>query len=131
MIFILVHFTKAPSDDRSIFIRSQPLKKDLSILDIPVMEDIELSYWMKKHGKVILLRESVVTSTEVFVQNGFLRQIWKIEYEEDGYRFFLFRGGPVSTSETIDAWQTTLSEKQEYLYNSLNECTFTIEAYSS
>jgi hypothetical protein len=59
------------------------------------------------------------------------RTEWKIEYEGDGYRFFLFRGGPVSISETSDAWQTTLSEKQSYLYNSLNECIFTIEAYNS
>lgn len=59
------------------------------------------------------------------------RTEWKIEYEEDGYRFFLFRGDPVSISETSDAWQTTLSEKQNYLYNSLNECIFTIEAYNS
>jgi len=59
------------------------------------------------------------------------RAEWNTEYDEDGLRFYLFRGTPVATSETSNAWQTTLSEKQEYLYNSLNECTFTIEAYNS
>ena len=59
------------------------------------------------------------------------RTEWKTEYEEEGSRFFLFRGDPVSISETSDAWQTTLLEKQNYLYNSLNECIFTIEAYNS
>lgn len=57
---------------------------------------------------------------------------WNLEYDEGGLRFYLFRGAPVSISEKNNAWQTTLAEKQEYLYTQLTEdCTFVIEAYNS
>jgi len=59
------------------------------------------------------------------------RAEYQEEYDKDGMRFYLFRGKPVSISDTNDAWQTTLEEKQNYLLNSLSECTFTIEAYNS
>jgi hypothetical protein len=78
IITILIKFRKILSGDRAIFLRSQPFKKDAQILDVPIMEDIILSNWMRKHGKVILLKESVVTSADAFVKNGLLRQTWKI-----------------------------------------------------
>ena len=78
IVTILLHLTKVLSGDRAVFVRLQILQKDLSILEIPIMEDIELSYWMKKQGKSILLKESVITSADAFVQNGLLHQTWKI-----------------------------------------------------
>ena len=78
IVTILVPLTKVLSGDRAVFVRLQPLQKDLSFLEIPIMEDAKLSYWMKKNGKSILLKESVVTSADAFVKNGFLHQTWKI-----------------------------------------------------
>lgn len=78
IITIFVHLTKALSGDRAMFVRFKPLQKDLSILEVPIMEDAELSNWMKKQGKIILLKESVVTSADAFVQNGLIHHTWKI-----------------------------------------------------
>lgn len=78
LIKILVRMTKVLSGDRAIFIRFEQLKKDLSFLEIPIMEDIALSFWMKKHGKVVLLKQSVITSADAFTRNGFICQSWKI-----------------------------------------------------
>jgi cellulose synthase/poly-beta-1,6-N-acetylglucosamine synthase-like glycosyltransferase len=78
IITMLVRLRKIFSGDRAIFLRSQPFKNDMPNLEVPIMEDIKLSYWMKKHGKVILLKDSVVTSSDAFVKNGLIRQTWKI-----------------------------------------------------
>jgi glycosyltransferase involved in cell wall biosynthesis len=78
MVTIIVRLTKVLTGDRAVFLRFQPFQNDLSILEMPIMEDIELSYWMKKHGKVILLRDAVVTSADAFVRHGLLRQTWRI-----------------------------------------------------
>ncbi len=78
MIAFIVKFRKILSGDRAIFLRFQPFKKYLQILDVPIMEDIKLSQWMRTHGKVIILKESVVTSADAFIKNGFLHQSWKI-----------------------------------------------------
>jgi hypothetical protein len=40
--------TKMMSGDRAIFVRSSLIKKNISILQIPIMEDMELSNLMKK-----------------------------------------------------------------------------------
>jgi len=56
---------------------------------------------------------------------------WKKEYE-NGTRFYLFRGDPVSIGSHSDSWKTLLSEKQNDLYTDFTkECIFTIEAYNS
>lgn len=75
---ILIKSRRILSGDRAIFLRTEVFQKDTPDLEVPIMEDIRLSYWMKKHGKVILLKESVVTSSEAFVKNGVLRHTWKI-----------------------------------------------------
>lgn len=78
IVMSISRIRKTLSGDRAIFLRFEPLKKNLSILEMPIMEDLELSYWMRKHGKIILLKESVITSADKFVKNGLLRQTWKI-----------------------------------------------------
>lgn len=59
------------------------------------------------------------------------RAEWKKEYE-NGTRFYLFRGDPISIGNHSDSWKTMLSEKQNDYYNELSEeCVFTIKAYNS
>lgn len=77
-ITFMVLLTRILSGDRAIFVRRKPLIKDLSILETPIMEDIELSFWLKKHGKVKLLKDKVITSADAFVTNGFICQSYKI-----------------------------------------------------
>jgi glycosyltransferase involved in cell wall biosynthesis len=87
LITFLVHLTKVLSGDRAIFVRAQPLQNELSILELPLFEDIELSFWMKKHGKVRLLKDHVITSADAFIQHGMICQSWKIFKSLAWYKF--------------------------------------------
>ena len=69
--------SKIMSGDRAIFVRSYLIKNNLSIIEIPIMEDIELSYLMKKNGKIVILDDYVITSADAFIKNGALRQTIK------------------------------------------------------
>jgi len=64
--------------DRSIFIRSQILKDQAELINVPIMEDVRLSRLMKKRGKVVLLKEKVITSSESFFKHGLLRHTFRI-----------------------------------------------------
>ena len=75
---LMSRIRKILSGDRAVFLRLAPLKRDLSILEIPIMEDLELNHWMKKQGKIILLNDTVVTSADKFEKNGIIRQTWNI-----------------------------------------------------
>lgn len=70
--------TKMMFGDRAIFVRSNLIKKNISILQIPIMEDLELSNLMRKNGNVIIIDKNVITSADAFVNNGFLHQTIKI-----------------------------------------------------
>ncbi|MHA1577078.1 MAG: glycosyltransferase, partial [Candidatus Thorarchaeota archaeon] len=61
--------------DRAMFIRTQILKQCLSVLDVPLFEDLRLAQCMHKHGKVVLLKKKVETSAKSFRKLGFLRYI--------------------------------------------------------
>lgn len=75
---LLIRFIKSFSGDRAMFIRGSFIKKNLSVLQVPIMEDAELSKLMAKKGDVVLLKEKVVTSATSFIENGYLKQTWRI-----------------------------------------------------
>jgi glycosyltransferase involved in cell wall biosynthesis len=61
--------------DRALFIRSKLLMNNLSIIEVPIMEDVRLSRWMNKIGKkVVILKEKVTTDSSAFFEYGFLRK---------------------------------------------------------
>jgi len=60
--------------DRAIFIRSKFLKNNLSVIEVPIMEDVRLSRWMNKIGRVVVLKEKVTTNSSTFFEFGFLRK---------------------------------------------------------
>jgi hypothetical protein len=74
----LYHKTGILSGDRAIFIRTVPIQQNIHILNIPIFEDAELSRWMKNLGKVVLLKESVITSADAFRSHGMIRQTLRI-----------------------------------------------------
>jgi cellulose synthase/poly-beta-1,6-N-acetylglucosamine synthase-like glycosyltransferase len=82
--FFLKFFTfryrksKIMTGDRAIFVRSFLIKTNLSTIEIPIMEDIELSYLMKKNGKIVILNDYVKTSADSFIKKGPLRHIIKV-----------------------------------------------------
>ena len=69
---------KLLTGDRAQFVRSSLIKNNISILEIPIMEDLELSFLIKKNGDVIILKYNVITSADAFVKNGVFRQLIRI-----------------------------------------------------
>lgn len=78
IINVLFHITGVLSGDRAMFVRTMPLKENLQLLDTPIYEDAELSYWMKENGKVIILKDMIKTSSDAFYSRGMIQQTWRI-----------------------------------------------------
>jgi hypothetical protein len=64
--------------DRALFVRSSFIKQHLPEFAIPMMEDVRLTMMMKKQGRVVLLKERVVTSAATFLKYGLLRNTLRI-----------------------------------------------------
>lgn len=64
--------------DHAIFVRSKFLKNNLSVIEVPIMEDVRLSRLMNKKGRVVLLKEKVTTSFSTFLQFGWVRNSLRI-----------------------------------------------------
>ncbi len=59
--------------DRALFVRRAVLKEDPAIIDVPIMEDVRLSHFMKSRGKTRLMKEKVITSSSAFFDKGILK----------------------------------------------------------
>ncbi|MFX1521631.1 MAG: glycosyltransferase [Promethearchaeota archaeon] len=64
--------------DRTIFIRSKFIKDNLSVLEVPIMEDVRLSRWMNTKGRVVVLKENVTTSFSAFLKFGWVHHSLRI-----------------------------------------------------
>ena len=64
--------------DHAIFIRSKFLEGALQVMNVPIMEDIRLSSYMKKKGKIVMLKERVITSSKAFKKHGLLGNTFRI-----------------------------------------------------
>jgi hypothetical protein len=64
--------------DRALFVRSSFMKQHLPEFAIPMMEDVRLTAMMRKQGKVMLLKEKVVTSAATFRKYGLLHNTLRI-----------------------------------------------------
>ena len=64
--------------DRAMFIRSELLRNQEQLIDLPIMEDVELSRIIRKHGKAILLEDKVQTAASTFERNGPIRNTLRI-----------------------------------------------------
>ena len=65
--------------DRGLFARADLIKNNLPVLEVPIMEDVQLSHLLKKNGFSVL-NKYIVTSSEAFIKNGSFRQILKIYF---------------------------------------------------
>lgn len=80
LIFMSDLFTRLSGEvwgDRAIFARREALEGCLAAMDVPLLEDVRLSKCMRGRGKVIVLKEKVVTSAEGFMTQGRVRHAWK------------------------------------------------------
>ncbi len=74
----LAHLTGEIWGDRGVFMRSETAQKCLSAIDVPILEDVRLSKCLNRLGKVILLKEKTVTSSEAFRKKGMIRHLLSI-----------------------------------------------------
>ena len=58
--------------DRALFVRASFVTQHLKEFEIPMMEDVRLTLLMQKVGKVVLLKQKVVTSARTFRAYGLL-----------------------------------------------------------
>jgi len=75
---LLIHLMGRFSGDRAMFVRAGLMQAHLDVLDVPIMEDTELSIFMQKHGETVLLPGEAVTSADAFVRHGFIRNTLRI-----------------------------------------------------
>ena len=82
--------------DRAMFIRSQILKRCMSVLEVPLFEDLRLAKCMHRHGRVVVLKEEVETSAEGYRNygiRGYIGKIWfsRLWYAMGGAPFQIYR----------------------------------------
>lgn len=82
----LSQITGVLSGDRALFVRRHHLEKDDEVLQVPIFEDAELSYWMHRQGKVVVLPDIVITSARAFQQHGMIRHTWRIVLSSFRYK---------------------------------------------
>lgn len=56
--------------DRAVFFRRKLLIDNPEVLQVPIMEDVRLSLFLKRKGKTIMLKEKVITSSATFFGYG-------------------------------------------------------------
>lgn len=62
-----------PYGDQGLFLRTRTFNALSGFPDIPVMEDWELVYRLRKLGQVVVLPEPIITSSASFAEHGFAR----------------------------------------------------------
>jgi glycosyltransferase involved in cell wall biosynthesis len=75
---LLIYLMGRFSGDRAMFVRASLIQRHPDVLDVPIMEDTELSIFMQQHGKTVLLEKTAVTSAATFVRHGYLRNTLRI-----------------------------------------------------
>lgn len=59
--------------EQAMFVRAPFVKRHISEIELPIMEDVQLSKIMNKNGKVVVLKETVITSASTFLTRGLFR----------------------------------------------------------
>lgn len=75
---VLFYFLHELWGDRALFVRSSFMKQHITDFEIAMMEDVRLTAMMKKHGRIVLLKEKVITSAATFRKYGLLHNTVRI-----------------------------------------------------
>ncbi|MDX8395128.1 MAG: TIGR04283 family arsenosugar biosynthesis glycosyltransferase [Mariprofundaceae bacterium] len=76
MINLRSRLSKVSTGDQAMFVRRDVFEKMGGFADIALMEDVELSKRLKKMGKVVCLREKVITSSRRWEKHGIGKTVW-------------------------------------------------------
>ena len=75
---VLYYVNRELWGDRALFVRSTFVTQHLREIEIPMMEDVRLTLMMQKVGRVVLLKEKVITSAATFRAYGQLYNAYRI-----------------------------------------------------
>jgi len=84
--------TRVPYGDQGLFVRASVFKELGGYPTLPLMEDLELSRRLKRKGRVVILRESIRTSSRRWDKEG----IAYVTLRNQLLVLFYFLGVPVS-----------------------------------
>jgi len=61
--------------DQAIFVRRSVFEEIGGYREMPIMEDFDLAYRLRKRGKMVVLEEAVLSSARQWEEGGFLRTV--------------------------------------------------------
>jgi len=64
--------------DRAIFFRKSVLINHWNLLNVPIMEDVRLSRFLKKQGRTVILKQAVITDAKSFQNKGIIKHTLNI-----------------------------------------------------
>ena len=67
---------RRPYGDQALFMKTDTFRKAGGMRELPIMEDVDLVQRMRKHGRLVMLREPAITSARRWQHVGALRQTW-------------------------------------------------------
>ncbi len=69
-------FFSLPYGDQSIFVKASVFREMGGFANLPIMEDFEFIQRLKKHGKIIIVPEKVITSGRRWQKLGVIKTTW-------------------------------------------------------
>ncbi|MDX8396760.1 MAG: TIGR04283 family arsenosugar biosynthesis glycosyltransferase [Mariprofundaceae bacterium] len=76
MINVRSRLTAISTGDQCQFVRRDVFEKMGGFVEQDLMEDVEFSKQLKRHGKVACLRQKVITSSRRWEKKGILKTVW-------------------------------------------------------
>lgn len=83
MVNLRSRLTKIATGDQAIFVRRHVFDQIGGFAQIPLMEDVEFSQRLKRHGKIACLRNRVVTSARRWERHGPMKTVllmWRLRF---------------------------------------------------
>lgn len=69
-------YARLPYGDQALFVQADSFRAAGGFADIPILEDVDLVRRMRRRGRIVVLRETAVTSARRYQQTGYLRLTW-------------------------------------------------------
>ena len=78
-------FLRKPFGDQAIFVRASLFHLMDGYADIPLMEDVEFVRRLNKRGRMVFIREPVITSSRRYIKHGGARVIFRNKITKLGF----------------------------------------------
>ncbi|MBF0540147.1 MAG: TIGR04283 family arsenosugar biosynthesis glycosyltransferase [Nitrospirae bacterium] len=71
-VFVRSLITRIPYGDQGLFMTKAAYQEIGGFNDLPIMEDIDIAQRLKKHGRIVFLREKMIVSARRWLKEGIL-----------------------------------------------------------